>query len=108
MAVHNRGFLAAHDRRVKATRAAFDKQCRDADRARTKRYPHVASPLDSRGRPRDRHVVEQIVQDRQEERLAAKSIASRRSKSLQYSRREPLPPEDKAFERAPHRIYNYS
>jgi hypothetical protein len=105
MALHNQGFLLAHARRVEAVQNAFDKQWTDTDRTRAMRYPRVPNHLVPLARPRDGHLLERILQEREAERLADPSAdAQRRAAAL---RRDPLPLEDCAFARPPPRIYYY-
>jgi hypothetical protein len=106
MALHNRGFLTAHARRVEAAQHAFDKQWTDTDRTRAARRPPVQNHLAPLPRPRDACLLERVLQEREEGRITDQWAAGDR-RAQRWARREPLPLEDCAVPRSPPRIYYY-
>jgi hypothetical protein len=90
MALHNSGFRVAHAARVGRMRHTFAKQWDDDDRVRVQKGPRVPTGLEQPHRIKDRHLVERVIEERQQPDGAA---------------RRALPREAGAFERGPARIH---
>jgi hypothetical protein len=90
MAAHNSGFAAAHARRAGSIRLACDKQWNDDERLRRLRAPKVRSHVEPLDRPRDAHVLEQVISARDGNAAAERRV---------------LPPEQAAVTRRPQRYF---
>jgi hypothetical protein len=103
MEIHCYGFHAAHARRRRRVQATFDKQWADEVRARPFVIQKVGSNLDPVRKPKDQHVLERVLHEREEEKMADRCLVELPPKPL--DRRLPLPREEKAFERFPRPVY---
>jgi hypothetical protein len=90
MAAHNSRFAAAHARRAGLIRLACDKQWNDDERVRRLRAPNVRRHVEPVDRPRDAHVLEQVLSARDGQVAAEHRV---------------LPPEQAAVARRPKRYF---
>jgi hypothetical protein len=107
MSAHCHGYFTAHSTRVGSTQSTFDKQWSDEERIRPFHYGKLNSALDPVKRPKDNHVLEQVLKNREEGRRSYRSRGQLSKLGQVIARTESLPKEERAFERGPRRHFFY-
>jgi hypothetical protein len=104
LGMHSFGFFVAHAKRRAMVQLNFDKQWNDDVRLRPRKYGKVKNKLDPVKRPKDGHILERVLHERDEERYSVRaSLQSSDSKDAAVTviKRQPLPRESDAFLKSP-------